>query len=119
MNTNILDPEIIAEAQDLLGERYAQSTARFTEQGRDRLARIKSEIEGHGDPEVVAFEAHSLKSSSACLGAVEFPVRVGELEIAARALKKGESPATLKNLFEAAQRSFDNLTAAFIGMRTF
>ena len=113
MNTNILDPEIIAEARDLLGDRYIQSLGRFAEQGRDRLARIKFQIENHGDTAIIAFEAHSLKSSSACLGAVDFPVVAGQMEMAARAMQSGEAHESLMAIYDRMSKSFNLLISAF------
>lgn len=83
---NILDMEIVAEAREALGERYALFAKRFIEEGENRLTKIGEEIASEGNWKTIAFEAHSFTSSSACLGAAQLPKIATSLEIAARRL---------------------------------
>ena len=108
----VLDREMVAEARDALGERYPHSVRRFLDEGARKIARIQVETEKNGNWESIAFDAHSFKSSSACLGAGQFPAYAEKLEMAARKLKNGGDVASLMSLVQELLAAFKVLSEA-------
>jgi len=109
---DILDMEMVEEARDALGDRYPHSVRRFLEEGGKRIERIRTEILSGGSWEKIAFDAHSFKSSAACLGAAQLPQHAAELDMAARKLKDGGDIGELAPLLEELSTAFDLLADA-------
>jgi HPt (histidine-containing phosphotransfer) domain-containing protein len=116
MSNDILDFEIIDEARDIMGARYFESISRFIEQGGEKLAVIRREIDRNGDRALVAFHAHSLKSSAACLGARAFLPVAQSLEMAVRALPADSPLSAISSHCVALQQAFDTLHTALLAI---
>jgi HPt (histidine-containing phosphotransfer) domain-containing protein len=105
---------MVEEARDALGERYPHSIRRFLEAGGKRIDLLHSEARPGGHCETIAFEAHAFKSSSACLGAAQFPKYAATLEMEARKLKDGGDASSLAPLVSELSDAFDALARAML-----
>jgi len=73
-----LNSNIVAELKDLMGEDYPFLIDTFTVDSRSRLESLKTFVDNH-DLESIKSSAHSLKGSSANIGAIGMEVLCQEL----------------------------------------
>jgi two-component system, sensor histidine kinase and response regulator len=106
----ILDPERFAVLRDLDagdGDLIGTLVHEFLNDGTQLLAAIREAI-AEGDPQAVERTAHTLKGSSANLGAVRLARICGKIEALGRAAALGTAP----RLVDEATTEFDNVRTA-------
>ncbi len=109
----VLDMGMVAEAREAMGERYPHSVRRLLTEGPKRIERMQAEISSGGDWKAVAFEAHTFKSSAACLGAARMPELAAILEQEARKIGAGQGNiADLQTFLNALAEAFKILGQA-------
>jgi len=101
-----LDPErlaILRELDDGDGELLASIAEEFSIEAQRQLALLRAAL-AEGDPQAVAHAAHSIKGSSANLGAARLAELAGHLEALGRAGALGAAPATLDDIADELER---------------
>ena len=93
METRTIEKEIVGKAREWIDE-YGEDFLvelidAYLGDAPDRLARLRQALEA-GDAETFTFEAHTLKSSSANLGAMKVSAIAKEMEMAGRAGKMAQ-----------------------------
>lgn len=111
---SVLDREMVLEARDALGVGYADSVMRFLTDGKKKIDRIKDNLQDCKNWDAIAFDAHTLKSASAFLGAAIFPRHAEELEQTIRQLKGGESINSLALHIINLEKEFEKLQCALL-----
>lgn len=96
-----IDSAMMAQLQELLGERFGELVERFIQDGERRLSLLRSAVV-QPDFDVVHAEAHGLKGSSRNIGANDLGTLCGELE----QLGKVRSAKTMPTLFAAIEQEF-------------
>ena len=93
METKTTEKEIVDKAREWI-EEYGEDFLvelidAYLDDAPTHLARLRQALEG-GDAETFIFEAHTLKSSSASLGAMRISALAKEMETAGRAGKMAQ-----------------------------
>lgn len=98
---NKIDGAMLAQLQELLGERFAELIDRFINDGTRRMTLLQSAVPVR-DFEVIHAEAHGLKGSSRNIGANDLGNICGELE------QRGRDGDTtdVDTLFAAVEQEF-------------
>lgn len=96
-----LDAAMLAQLQELLGERFSELVERFIEDGERRITLLRNAI-AQPDFDVVHAEAHGLKGSSRNIGANDLGALCDELE----QLAKERNASTMPTLFAALEQEF-------------
>ena len=97
--------DALDKIRELMGDRYGEIVKKYIGNTDAAIAKMEMALESGKNPEFLATEAHSLKSSSSYLGSVKVNVAARDLETAARAAAEQKRPAddlradfaTLKN----------------------
>lgn len=96
-----IDAAMMAQLQELLGERFGELVERFIQDGERRISLLRSAVV-QPDFDVVHAEAHGLKGSSRNIGANDLGHLCGDLE----QLGKERNPATMSTVFAAVEQEF-------------
>jgi HPt (histidine-containing phosphotransfer) domain-containing protein len=107
----VLDTEVIDELRAIMGDEYRGLIRMFTEDAPTHIAKLQSALAANDVPGMVA-PAHTLKSSSANLGAMALSAVAKRIEQGARTASL-EKPALavlmLENEFKRAKGALDKL----------
>jgi len=104
----LLDPEVLAELFETMEEDALALLQQYLDNTRDLLKEIDRAV-GEGDAGALVLPAHSLKSSSANVGATQVSSLARRLELMGRENNMGEAPACWKNLQVAYSRAKKSL----------
>ena len=96
-----IDASMMAQLQELLGERFDELVERFIQDGERRISLLRSAVV-QPDFDVVHAEAHGLKGSSRNIGANDLGMLCGDLE----QLGKERSAVTMSTVFAAVEQEF-------------
>jgi|SRR5690606_6841914 HPt (histidine-containing phosphotransfer) domain-containing protein len=100
-NSARIDATMVAQLQELLGERFGELIERFIEDGERRITLLRGAVV-QPDFDVVHAEAHGLKGSSRNIGANDLGTLCGDLE----QLGKEHNALTMPTLFAAVEQEF-------------
>jgi HPt (histidine-containing phosphotransfer) domain-containing protein len=107
----VLDAEVIEELRAIMGDEYRGLIRMFVEDAPTHIAKLQSALAANDVPGMVA-PAHTLKSSSANLGAMALSAVARRIEQGARTATL-EKPALavlmLENEFKRAKGALDKL----------
>lgn len=106
-----IDAAMMAQLQELLGERFGELVERFVQDGERRISLLRSAV-AQPDFDVVHAEAHGLKGSSRNIGANDLGVLCGDLEQLGKERRAGPMPT----LFAAVEQEF---AAVCVELRTY
>ena len=97
----VLDPDVLKELNDIMEDDYIGLLETYLRNAPDLLAEVRGALD-RGDAEAAVIPAHSLKSSSANVGAREVSTLARDIERHARAGK-----------LDPARKAFSEIEAAF------
>ncbi len=110
-NNNAIDTTVIESLKDIMGDDFGIIVDTFTED-TGKLVSSLSELQKQNDVEVFTRNAHSIKSSSANLGALQVSVLAAELEAQG---KSGDISSVINKIKELN----DNFSVACKALSTF
>lgn len=108
----VLNKQLLSELQDLMGDDFAVLLDTYRIDTQQRLSVIRQAIASLNYSEIVS-AAHSLKGSSANIGAVKMELLCHNMVMAARA---GDEKSIIE-LFPSMQLEFDLICRQFVAMQ--
>lgn len=96
-----VDPAMLVQLQELLGERFSELVERFITDGNKRVELLRNAVPAR-DFDVIHAEAHGLKGSSRNIGANALGAVCGDLETQGRV----GSDEGIETLFAGVEREF-------------
>jgi len=112
-----IDYAALESVKNLVGDKYLELTKKFIDTTDEAILRLAGHVEGDKDLSVIVVNAHTLKSSSAYMGAREVSANAKDLEIKSRlAVEEGQtfSNDMLEEVFEKLDKSWQLIRGFYL-----
>jgi len=111
----IIDKEILNKIKDLMGENYSNVVKKFISNTDSLVSRVCDIKTGNKDISKIIIDAHSLKSSSAYLGAFEVSSNAQKLEsMAKKVVSRKNNIESLRPYFEEVKESWEVIRPLYL-----